>query len=558
MNSPRTILLIAFAVVTFYLYNNWVMESAPGTQPAKTEQTTSTNTASTADDEAASVPSNVVSDDGSVPNTQERQLAPQDGVIHVSTDVLDVTIDKRGGDIIAAELNQYAKTQGSKERFQLLHQTPGDIYVAQSGLIGENGIDNQTGRPLYKVNKDKFVMAGDTLSVPMTYTDANGNVFTKIYTFTKGHYDVDVSYEITNTSDQPLNVRFYGQLKQTMGEGSGSMVMPTYRGAAYSYQEDKFEKYDFDDMRDKPLKLNATTGWVGMLEHYFVSAWVPRGTSENTFFTRVVNGDQAIIGMIYPSVTIAPGETNKISSTIFVGPKDQDAMAKVTDYLDLTVDYGFLWWIAQPIFKLMQWLHSFLMNWGLAIIATTIIVKGLLFPLTKAQYESMAKMRLIQPKMKALRERHGSDRQKMSQAMMKLYQEEKVNPLGGCLPMILQLPIFLALYWVFLESVELRHADFFLWINDLSAKDPYYVLPILMGISMFIMQRLQPTPATDPMQQKLFQYMPVIFTVFFLWFPSGLVLYWLVSNLLTITQMTIIYRGLEKKGIMTRKKKKRA
>ncbi|WP_278373913.1 membrane protein insertase YidC, partial [Idiomarina abyssalis] len=337
---------------------------------------------------------------------------------------------------------------------------------------------------------------------------------------------------------------------------SGSMIMPTYFGAAYSHDDDKFEKYDFDDMLDKKLNVTSQTGWVSMLEHYFVSAWIPEQGQPNRLFSRVANGSQAIIGVIYPMTEIQAGSSKVIESQLYLGPKDQDAMAQIVEHLDLTVDYGFLWWLAQPIFKLLQFLQSLVINWGLAIILTTVIVKALLFPLTKAQYVSMAKMRMLQPKMTALRERYGDDRQKMSSAMMKLYKEEKVNPLGGCLPMLLQLPIFLALYWVLLESVELRHSEFVFWIQDLSTKDPYYILPILMGASMFLMQRLQPTPTADPMQQKLFQYMPVIFTVFFLWFPSGLVLYWLVSNLITIAQMLIIYRGLEKKGIDVRNKKK--
>ena len=394
--------------------------------------------------------------------------------------------------------------------------------------------------------------------MPLTYTTESGVVYRKIFTFTPGQYDVDVRFEIENNSADTLSTQFYGQLKRSMGTGeSGSMIMPTYFGAAYSHDDDKFEKYDFDDMLDSRLDVTSQTGWVSMLEHYFVSAWIPTQQQTNRLFSRVANGSQAIIGVVYPATQVNPNSTETIESKLYLGPKDQDSMAQLVEHLDLTVDYGFLWWLAQPIFKLLQFLQSIVINWGLAIILTTVIVKALLFPLTKAQYVSMAKMRMLQPKMTELRERYNSDRQKLSQEMMKLYKTEKVNPLGGCLPMLLQLPIFLALYWVLLESVELRHSEFIFWIQDLSTKDPYYILPILMGASMFLMQRLQPTPATDPMQQKLFQYMPVVFTVFFLWFPSGLVLYWLVSNLITIAQMLIIYRGLEKKGMMVRGNKKK-
>jgi YidC/Oxa1 family membrane protein insertase len=554
MNSPRSILFIAFLVVSFFLYQNWVVESAPGT----TAPTNSESTQQQAADSAGSndVPSGSVAASSDVPEAEGASKTSSATTIHVETDVLDVQIDTRGGDIVSAKLLQFAKELNSDKRFQLLQNESNAVYIAQSGLIGADGIDNKKGRAVYNYEKTDYSSTSEKLEVPLTYTTDNGVVYRKIFTFTPGQYDVDVRFEIENNSAETLSTQFYGQLKRSMGTGeSGSMIMPTYFGAAYSHDDDKFEKYDFEDMQDKRLDVTSQTGWVGMLEHYFVSAWIPTQQQTNRLFSRVANGSQAIIGVIYPATQVTPNSTETIESKLYLGPKDQDSMAQLVEHLDLTVDYGFLWWLAQPIFKLLQFLQSIVINWGLAIILTTVIVKALLFPLTKAQYVSMAKMRMLQPKMTELRERYNSDRQKLSQEMMKLYKTEKVNPLGGCLPMLLQLPIFLALYWVLLESVELRHSEFIFWIQDLSTKDPYYILPILMGASMFLMQRLQPTPATDPMQQKLFQYMPVVFTVFFLWFPSGLVLYWLVSNLITIAQMLIIYRGLEKKGINVRNKK---
>ncbi|MFD2631004.1 membrane protein insertase YidC [Idiomarina piscisalsi] len=555
MNSPRSILFIAFLVVSFFLYQNWVVESAPGTTaPANSEfmQQAADKSGST------DVPSGSVAASSDVPEAEGASKTSSATTIHVETDVLDVQIDTRGGDIVSAKLLQFAKELNSDERFQLLQNESNAVYVAQSGLIGADGIDNKNGRAVYSYEKTDYSSTSEKIEVPLTYTSENGVVYRKIFTFTPGHYDIDVRFEIENNSADTLSTQFYGQLKRSMGTGeSGSMIMPTYFGAAYSHDDDKFEKYDFEDMQDKRLDVTSQTGWVSMLEHYFVSAWIPTQQQTNRLFSRVANGSQAIIGVVYPATQINPNSTETIESKLYLGPKDQDAMAQLVEHLDLTVDYGFLWWLAQPIFKLLQFLQSIVINWGLAIILTTVIVKALLFPLTKAQYVSMAKMRMLQPKMTELRERYSSDRQKLSQEMMKLYKTEKVNPLGGCLPMLLQLPIFLALYWVLLESVELRHSEFIFWIQDLSTKDPYYILPILMGASMFLMQRLQPTPATDPMQQKLFQYMPVVFTVFFLWFPSGLVLYWLVSNLITIAQMLIIYRGLEKKGMMVRGNKKK-
>ncbi|MTJ02572.1 membrane protein insertase YidC [Idiomarina piscisalsi] len=556
MNSPRSILFIAFLVVSFFLYQNWVVESAPGTTAPTNSEPTQQQSADSAG--STDVPSGSVAASSDVPETESVSKTPSATTIHVETDVLDVQIDTRGGDIVSARLLEFAKELDSDERFQLLQNKSNAVYVAQSGLIGADGIDNKNGRAVYSYEKTDYSSISEKVEVPLTYTAENGVVYRKIFTFTPGHYDVDVRFEIENNTAETLSTQFYGQLKRSMGTGeSGSMIMPTYFGAAYSHDDDKFEKYDFEDMQDKRLDVTSQTGWVGMLEHYFVSAWIPTQQQTNRLFSRVANGSQAIIGVVYPATQVNPNSTETIESKVYLGPKDQDSMAQLVEHLDLTVDYGFLWWLAQPIFKLLQFLQSIVINWGLAIILTTVIVKALLFPLTKAQYVSMAKMRMLQPKMTELRERYSGDRQKLSQEMMKLYKTEKVNPLGGCLPMLLQLPIFLALYWVLLESVELRHSEFIFWIQDLSTKDPYYILPILMGASMFLMQRLQPTPATDPMQQKLFQYMPVIFTVFFLWFPSGLVLYWLVSNLITIAQMLIIYRGLEKKGMMVRGNKKK-
>ncbi|KFZ28108.1 membrane protein insertase [Pseudidiomarina atlantica] len=559
MNSPRSILFIAFLVVSFFLFQTWVADTPPaGTQKA-TQQASQPTPGGQAESAVPNSNSELHADESipsATPGATPTAEAPQSARVNVKTDVLEVSIALRGGDIVNAQLLEFARTQDSEERFELLHDDPARLYIAQSGLVGRDGTDSAAGRPLFYVERDSYEMSGDSLRVPMTYTLEDGSKITKTFVFNKGSYAIDVIYTVQNAGAQHKEVQFYAQLKQVMIQGGGNMMMPTYLGGAYSWDEDRYEKYAFDDMKDSPLNRATETGWVAMLEHYFVSAWIPRVEGTKQLSSSILSNNQALMRVMYPTATVAPNSSADIRATLFVGPKDQDAMANVAENLDLTVDYGFLWWLAQPIFKLLQILQSFLINWGLSIIAVTVIIKAVLYPLTKAQYVSMAKMRMVQPKMQALKERYGDDRQKMSQAMMKLYKEEKVNPLGGCLPMLLQLPIFLALYWVLLESVELRHAPLFLWIEDLSAKDPYYILPLLMGVSMWFMQKLQPTPATDPMQQKIMQYMPVIFTVFFLWFPSGLVLYWLSNNLITIGQMQWIYRGLEKKGIMERRKKK--
>jgi len=301
-------------------------------------------------------------------------------------------------------------------------------------------------------------------------------------------------------------------------------------------------------MQDKNLNMTTTNGWAAMLQHYFVSAWIPRSADASNLFTRTSNG-QGYIGIRLPTTTIAAGSEQTVKSTLWVGPKLQKEMEATAANLNLTVDYGWLWFIASPLHKLLSFIQGLVGNWGIAIMTLTFIVRGAMYPLTKAQYTSMAKMRMLQPKLAAMRERLGDDRQRMSQEMMELYKKEKVNPLGGCLPILLQMPIFIALYWSLMESVELRHSPFFGWIHDLSAQDPYYILPILMGASMFMIQKMSPSTVTDPMQQKIMTFMPVMFTFFFLFFPSGLVLYWLVSNVVTLIQQTLIYRSLEKKGL---------
>jgi len=397
----------------------------------------------------------------------------------------------------------------------------------------------------------------------MTYTDAAGNTFTKTFTLKRGEYAVNVGYNVQNAGEKPLEVSTFGQLKQSINlpshrdTGSSNFALHTFRGAAYSTPDTKYEKYKFDTIADNEnLNVSAKGGWVAMLQQYFATAWVPNNNGTNNFYTANLGNGIAAIGYKSQPVLVQPGQTGQLASTLWVGPEIQDKMAAVAPHLDLTVDYGWLWFISQPLFKLLKWIHSFLGNWGFSIIVITFIVRGTMYPLTKAQYTSMAKMRMLQPKIAAMRERLGDDKQRQSQEMMALYKAEKVNPLGGCFPLLIQMPIFLALYYMLMGSVELRHAPFALWIHDLSAQDPYYILPILMGVTMFFIQKMSPTTVTDPMQQKIMTFMPVIFTVFFLWFPSGLVLYYIVSNLVTIIQQQLIYRGLEKRGLHSREKKK--
>lgn len=546
MDSQRNLFLIAFLFVSFMIWQTWQTDHSPQSQQILTTQ----NTTSTTGDAV----------------NHGTQASSQGETITVKTDVLDLTINTRGGDIEQAQLLKYPDTLGSSHSFQLLETTPGFLYQAQSGLTGRNGPDNPANgeRPLFTTAQPHVELAEgqSELRIPMTFTAENGVEYTKTFILKRGEYAVNVDYQINNLTKQPLEMALFGQLKQTINlpkhrdTGSNNFALHTFRGAAYSTSESKYEKYKFETISENE-NLNATTsnGWVAMLQQYFATAWVPMTAGNNTLYTANLSNGVAAVGYKSAPITIAPGAQKKLSAMLWVGPELQDKMAAVAPHLDLTVDYGWLWFISQPLFKLLKFLHSYIGNWGFSIIVITFIVRGIMYPLTKAQYTSMAKMRMLQPKMQAMRERLGDDKQRLSQEMMALYKTEKVNPLGGCFPLLIQMPIFLALYYMLMGSVELRHAPFALWIHDLSAQDPYYILPILMGITMFFIQKMSPTTVTDPMQQKIMTWMPVIFTVFFLWFPSGLVLYYIVSNLVTIIQQQLIYRGLEKRGLHSRSKK---
>ncbi|OXX70191.1 membrane protein insertase YidC [Vibrio sp. V03_P4A6T147] len=537
MDSQRNILLIALALVSFLLFQQWQVAKNPAPQAVEQAQNSSTLTAPSMADELDPAPA--------ATNASAKTIT-------VKTDVLTLSIDTVGGDVVKAELNKYDAELNSEDPFVLLKDIPGHQFIAQSGLVGPQGIDlSSNNRPNYTVSADTFALADgqDELRIPMTY-QANGLEYTKTFILKRGSYALDVEFNVVNQSGNNATLGMYAHLRQNLLDAGGSLAMPTYRGGAYSTQDTRYKKYSFDDMQDRNLSLPLVNGegWAAMIQHYFASAWIPRDAAGSNLYTRVI-GNLGDIGVRMPNKTIANGEKATFLATLWVGPKLQDEMAAVAPNLDLVVDYGWLWFIAKPLHMLLSFIQSFVSNWGVAIICLTFIVRGAMYPLTKAQYTSMAKMRMLQPKLQAMRERIGDDRQRMSQEMMELYKKEKVNPLGGCLPIFLQMPIFIALYWSLMESVELRHSPFFGWIHDLSAQDPYYILPLLMGVSMFMIQKMSPTTVTDPMQQKIMTFMPVMFTFFFLFFPSGLVIYWLVSNIVTLIQQTLIYKALEKKGL---------
>ena len=544
MESQRSFLFIALMVVTFLLFQEWQIENAPVVEQPQAVTSTENNPNNNDDFVPAPAAGSPVSTTPVVSKSAK--------LITVTTDVFEAQINSQGGDIVEVKLLQYETEQHSGIPLTIM-QNGKQKYIAQSGLTGANGPDRLVkGRPIYHTAATSYSLADgeQSITVPLTYIDVNGLSVTKNFIFNRANYAITVEYNIANNTATDASVELYGQLRQSSYVEQSSAFIPTYRGAAYSTTESLYEKYDFEDIADVNLKQTTQGGWVAMLQHYFVSAWVPKAEDNNFLYSQYkTNTGDAVIGFKAPTVIIPANEQASTSATLYVGPKTQDKLEKIAEGLDLTVDYGFLFMISQPLFWLLTAIQGVVGNWGIAIILITVIVKGGMYPLTKKQYTSMAKMRDLQPKITQLKERFGDDRQKMSQGMMELYKKEKVNPAGGCLPILIQMPIFLALYWVFLESVELRHATFGLWIDDLSSSDPYYILPALMGLSMFVMQKMQPMTIQDPMQQKIMQYMPVVFSIFFFFFPAGLVLYWLVSNLISIVQMKIIFAGMEKEKL---------
>lgn len=538
MEQQRNILFILFLTLTLFIYWAWERDQVVSEQQAQLQAQRIEQMASA-----------------------ESQGLTGDLII-LQSDNLQLTISSVGGDIVDAKLLKVLQEQGKDDPFHLLMSEPLFVYQAQSGLIGANGPDS-VARPTYTASSNNFTLQDgqDEVSAVLSF-EQNGVTYTKTYTLKRDSYVVDVKYDVVNSTDQALSMAFYGQLKQTvdasMQSNSGLfMVAGAYRGSAYSTAETRYEKHTFEDLVDlanekSSLNVPTTGGWVSMIQHYFVSAWIGDTTEgvNNVIYSGSSNkGTEAIIGIRTEPTTIAAHGEHEFKASMWIGPKSQDVMETVAPNLDLTVDYGWLWFISIPLFKILEFIHGFIGNWGFSIILLTLVVRGVLFPLTKAQYTSMAKMRLLTPKMQELRERYGDDRQKLGQETMKLYKNEKVNPLGGCFPLLIQMPIFIALYWTLMESTELRHSPFILWITDLSVHDPYFVTPILYGISMFFIQKMSPTPVTDPMQRKIIMAMPVVFTFMFCTFPAGLTLYWLVSNCFTIFQQIIIFKSLEKKGL---------
>lgn len=552
----RPMLLIALAGILFLMWEQWQADYGPKpTPPALVTEQTVTATglapAQVAEVPAAPADAGLSQQPANTPATTSAALPAAANTVTVWTDTVRAVIDTRGGTIRSLALLKYPiEIDRPDKPLHLLEDELPNLFVAQSGLIGDDApnhhVELNAERSSYRLADGAQIV-----EVPLTWRSESGVVVRKIYIFSRDSYVVRLRYEVDNQSATPWTGRLYGQLLRTqVAEDGGLNFIYTYMGGVLSSDDKPYEKVDFSDMVDADIERDVSGGWAAMIQHYFAAAWIPRvGTEDqpadvNHYYTKALSGARYVIGVMTPNIVIAPGASDKLELSAYLGPKDQVRMTNAAPGLDRTVDYGWLFIIAQPVFWALTIIHSFVGNWGWAIILLTVSIKLLFFHLSAASYRSMARMRKLQPKLVALRERFGDDRTKLNQSMMELYKKEKINPLGGCLPILIQIPVFISLYWVLLESVELRHAPFMFWLYDLSTKDPYYVLPVIMGISMIIQQRLNPTPP-DPIQAKVMMALPFIFTFFFLNFPSGLVLYWVVNNTLSIAQQWVITRKIE-------------
>ncbi len=472
-------------------------------------------------------------------------------LISVTTPVHQVNIDLIGGDIISVSLPRFPTSLDAlKDPFILLRNDSSGVYVSRSGLIGENGADaSASGRPLYQSQQSSYSIDSGELVIDLIYTDPSNVEITKRFTFSAEDYLINIQYLINNQSQNAWAANFFGDIKRDASpdpSSIGGFGLRDFLGAAINLEDDPYKKIDFDDIDDGEPPYNVPGGWVAFSQHYFLSAWIPQQDQTYTYTTRKNSAGEYLLGFVSPVVSVAPGQVQTIEANFWAGPKDQNRLEEIHQDLDLTIDYSWLWFIAQPIFWLLMKINSVIGNYGWSIIGLTIVIKIIFMRLSASSYRSMAKMRRLTPKINQLKDRYGEDKQKLMQAQMELWKKEKVNPLGGCLPMLLQMPVLIGIYWVLMKSVELRQAPFLLWYNDLSVMDPYFILPLIMGASMFVSQMLSPMATTDPVQAKVMKLMPVIFTVFFLWFPAGLVLYWLVSNIFNIAQQSYIIRRVNK------------
>jgi len=562
MDMTRFFLYTALAVITYLMLLAWQEDYPPGIdnggEPSGvvSNQVTPPREQTTADtgDIPTDVPTDVPSTApaaSTAPSQDAAAITPTTGgagSIRVSTDTLELTIDLNGGDITYLALPQYlTELDEESDPFVILTNTAQRTYVAQSGLIGRNGIDVPE-RAVYRAATDSYSLDPDAgrLTVDLVTQASDGIEVTKRFHFERGSYLIDIEYLIDNQSAQPWQGNVFGQIKRgTFDDPSDAGGFGrTYLGFVTTNPEDPYIEIEFDDIDDSVPAHEMRGGWIGFSQHYFISVWVPAADTVNRYVTRRNEQNQYFGVFTSEAFTVPPGSTGSQTVQYYAGPKDQYTLAEIAPNLDLTIDYSFLWFLAAPIYWLLRQINDFVGNYGLSIILLTVIVKALFYKLSESQYKSMAGMRRLMPKMQQIKERYGDDRTRLQKETMELYKKEKINPFGGCLPMLVQMPVFIALYWVLLESVELRHAPFALWLQDLSVRDPFFILPLLMGATMYLQTRLSPTPA-DPMQAKVMTFMPIMMTVLFLWFPAGLVLYWLTNGLLGILQQWYITRKID-------------
>ena len=556
MISQRFFLYTALAFVLYLIWLTWqkehappppgvsVMQSVPGSETAPAEDLPDFQAPAS---EAPLMPEE--------PQTPRQGVAPS-RLVRVSTDVMEVVIDTRGGDIRQLDLPTYPVSLKRKdEPFRLLY-SDNRTYIAQSGLRHDR-TRGEADRPgvapthhdLYTAERTRYVLeeGQDRMEVKLVWQGEQGIRVEKVFTFHRDAFVIDIAHRVINRGPSAWTGRQYQQLRRSpIPEDRSWLRLPTYTGTAY--YDGAYHKHSFDDIDDSSFNMPVTGGWTAMLQHYFVSAWIAEAEQENRFYSKRVRApgeQQYLIGMLSPPKTVPSGSDGTFHRRLYAGPKLQRRMEKIAPGLELSVDYGMFSILSKPLFWLLEWFHKLVGNWGVAIILVTLVVKLVFYKLSETSYKSMARMRKIQPRFKALRERYAEDKQKMNQAVMEMYKKEKINPLGGCLPILVQMPVFLALYWVLVESVELRQAPFVFWINDLSIRDPIFVLPLLMGISMYIQFKLNPTPP-DPIQAKVFAMMPIMMTAFMAFFPAGLVLYWLMNNILSIAQQYVITKRIEK------------
>ena len=535
MDFQRIFLFLIFSFSLFLLWDGWQREHAPAPQVVSAASTPVASPSLTAVAKSSATPAAVSS----------KQISKVGEKVIVKTDFFHAEINRIGGDIRRIELLKHFDTVDESKPFVLLQQKEGHTYMAQSGLLG-SGLPTHNTLFTSEVKEFKLAEGSDSVEVRMSASSEAGVKVTKVFVFHRSSYLIDVSYEIENASTDKLEPSAYFQLvRDDVEPVGGTMFVPTYTGPAAYTELDKFLKIDFSSIAKNSATIPKASndGWAGMLQHYFVSAWIPKGNSPREFYAKQLEDKLYSVGLVLPVAVIEPGKTGLISVPLYVGPA-QSNLDTIAPGLGLTVDYGFLTILSKPLFWLLEAIHGWVQNWGLAIIILTILIKLVFFPLSAASYRSMAKMRVVAPKLAKIKEQFGDDRERLNRAMMDLYKTEKINPLGGCLPVLIQIPVFISLYWAILASVEMRYAPFYGWITDLSRADPYYVLPIIMGISMVIQGKLNPVPP-DPIQAKMMQIMPVAFSVVFFFFPAGLVLYSVVNNVLSIAQQWYITRNTE-------------